>query len=1419
MKEERMDTRKSFKSRFNKIAVNILSIFTVVTLGIMVIPPSATVSATDLPAAQPIVSVSSIRWMAPSLLNAEQDSATLRVPEEIPMIQAPMDATAAGNTDILVNTIDDELNSDGNCSLREAIQAANTDTPVDACSAGSGADNIHLPAGTYTLSLGSQLNLAGDVAIEGAGPSSTIVEAATSPGLASFRVLNIEYSDVVLSGLTIRNGNGFGTGGGIRNNSGTLALSSVAVVNNTAFNPGGGIYSQGSGSVLTLINSVVSGNTSSEGGGGGIVNESGTLTLANSVVSGNFTGASSGGISSSGSLVLENSTVSGNAADEYAGGIGIPFGATAVLRTSTVSNNQSDFGGGIRSTGTVELFNTIVAGNTAGSDGPDCLGSFTSIGYNLIGGVSSCVFTPVSSDLVGVDPVLGPLQDNGGPTQTHALLSGSPAIDAGSPDCPATDQRGQPRPVDGNGDGVAVCDIGAYEAEEALPPPPSPYLRAFPDQDFVDGSNWPANQQVQLAISDHLFETTAGGDGSVWFNLIGEHDLKRGEMLTMTSGDITVVYTVRTLLVTGIDPATQTVSGSVVIENPPTPETVHVFVGQEVNRYVDTDGSGNWTADFSSSPVLSPGVCGNAEAWGAGGGSTIVDWCVPLPPPSPWFKVYPQWENIEAWDWPLGTMVTATVDHPDTSESPDCSESASSAHPDWDPNAKVAQIQFQDCDIQAGDLVTVSGGLMTKEHTVTALEVTWFNVDENWVGGLATPGLTVELWVNGVETSNIFTSTDGAWGVDLDEVGYDLVPGTGGRATQVDDDGDRTEVGWSVPVPPNPRFTVFPEWEFFDGYDWPDGATVTITVEGKPECEVTKESWGGFFNGNFGEGCNIEVGDAVTFTDGATPRTHIVRNLAITSVDQTEDTVAGTADPGTVVNVWPHETGEQVAVTGDVNGAWQVDFTGAYDIVPGSAGRSEIRDEIGNGTAVDWSVPNPHFNVFPEQDALELWGWPNGATVQVSIDDPYVPGLPDFSNSYTIAADEGDPSFHYWINIPFDVGPNDVVTITDGVIGRTHRVRNLAIVSASAKDDTVIGTAEFPSTVVIWPYGFDQYQMEPTVGLNGSWIADFGVIGFNLEPGMSGQANIFDEVGNATAIDWYVPNPRVAVYLEGEFVIGWDWPHGAGVHLTIDDPTNGEGIDFEQDAIVGPTPFDPNTWWARLDFAGAYDVKLGDIVVLTDGITTREHVVLPLNVGEIDGEMDTVNGTSLAGANIYVHPWDASFDPVVADESGNWMMNFTDLYDLVPGTWGIAEVFDDANNSTAIDWTVLLPVRIDILPWNVSNLVPCRATGDLLPVAVFSTSSFDATAVDQDTIRFGRTGTEAEVVTVHGRPLRFARDVNRDGLVDMVYTFRFGDTGFSCADVPAGRHILTVQATLTGWTADIFMEGTDDLTLFRLLGH
>jgi hypothetical protein len=126
----------------------------------------------------------------------------------------------------------------------------------------------------------------------------------------------------------------------------------------------------------------------------------------------------------------------------------------------------------------VSLKNTIVAHNTAPT-AADCSGAVSSQGHNLDSD-GSCALGG-SGDLSGVDPKLGPLQDNGGPTRTQALLPGSPAIDAGDAlGCPPTDQRGTARPQDGDGSGPAVCDVGAYELVFVPPPPPPNPLTISP---------------------------------------------------------------------------------------------------------------------------------------------------------------------------------------------------------------------------------------------------------------------------------------------------------------------------------------------------------------------------------------------------------------------------------------------------------------------------------------------------------------------------------------------------------------------------------------------------------------------------------------------------------------------------------------------------------------------------------------------------------------------------------------------------------------------------------------------------------------------------------------------------------------------------------------------------------------------------
>jgi len=262
-------------------------------------------------------------------------------------------------------------------------------------------------------------------------------------------------AEVLISGLTIANGNG--AAGGIFNE-GTLTVSHTVILGNQG-NVAGGIFNNW---IAVLSDSSVSNS-----GGSGLVNE-GWLAASRSTISGNYS-AFGGGIFNSGVMTLSNSTVSDNEVPRDLNGGGVFNLGAMTIGNSTISNNRAGLGGGIvSSSGMLQMQNTILAGNSAFWEGFDLWGHLASSGHNLIG-TSHGGSGYEASDLLDVDPVLGPLQDNGGRTFTHALLTESPAIDAGDDtDAPEFDQRGEgfPRVVNGR------IDIGAYEVQLAGPEEP-----------------------------------------------------------------------------------------------------------------------------------------------------------------------------------------------------------------------------------------------------------------------------------------------------------------------------------------------------------------------------------------------------------------------------------------------------------------------------------------------------------------------------------------------------------------------------------------------------------------------------------------------------------------------------------------------------------------------------------------------------------------------------------------------------------------------------------------------------------------------------------------------------------------------------------------------------------------------------------
>ncbi|MGO9813478.1 MAG: choice-of-anchor Q domain-containing protein [Isosphaeraceae bacterium] len=421
-------------------------------------------------------------------------------------------------------------------------------------------DNTIKFAVTGTITVNSPLpdlsNTTGLMDIEGPGAASLTVARSSAAGTPDFSVFTVDASvQAQLVGLTITGGSA-NLGGGFYNFHGTLTVNNCVIANNSA-NNGGGILNYGTATVtnstiaynsgpqdgggifnmytLMLTNCTIAYNSAVGDYGGGVYNEGSLMTISNSTLAYNSAGAG-GGICNVGPMTVSNSTLAYNSgslndSDNGAGGGGICnlVGGTLTAVNDTIAHNtivSGGAGGGLYAWGgAATLDNTIVAVNTQGT-GSDALASdiylvygtvSSSSSYNVIGtGGSGGLTNGVNANQVGeADPGLGLLADNGGPTQTIALLPGSPAIDAGSNALAVDPTTGLPLTTDQRGPGFArivngTVDIGAFE---------------------VQATN-------HLAVTARPLSSVTAGAG---FGLTVTAEDKSGNVLTSFDGTVTVV--------------------------------------------------------------------------------------------------------------------------------------------------------------------------------------------------------------------------------------------------------------------------------------------------------------------------------------------------------------------------------------------------------------------------------------------------------------------------------------------------------------------------------------------------------------------------------------------------------------------------------------------------------------------------------------------------------------------------------------------------------------------------------------------------------------------------------------------------------------------------------------------------------------
>jgi hypothetical protein len=421
---------------------------------------------------------------------------------------------------------------------------------IKAANANDEQNTINLAPGTYTLTAIDNSRSAGDanglpvitgtITINGGDAETTIIERALPLGaFPRFRIFDVAAgATLTINQLSISGGvvDSFNSGGAGVLVKGTLTVNRSIIQNNVAISGSGGGIS--SGGFVTITQTSITNNAVIQGDGGGLAN-GGTMTIDDSTISDN--GAdSAGGISNGGTMTISNSTIALNFA---LSGAGIGNGGMLIVKNSTISGNTASEtplvqvppeGGGIFNggSGSVQMQNSILAQNTATDShfgpgrGPDCFGSLTSLGNNIIGDLSDCSINLQSSDLIG-DPGLGEFIDDGAPGHGRFnLLPSSPAINAGNgAACQATDQLDTPR--------LGACDVGAMEFYpvvnglvavgnvstdfDATPVPGDPAGVFRITTDFTNRSNQgivnPFVEVVELPGGNLLLNADGGGGG------------------------------------------------------------------------------------------------------------------------------------------------------------------------------------------------------------------------------------------------------------------------------------------------------------------------------------------------------------------------------------------------------------------------------------------------------------------------------------------------------------------------------------------------------------------------------------------------------------------------------------------------------------------------------------------------------------------------------------------------------------------------------------------------------------------------------------------------------------------------------------------------------------------------------------------
>ena len=690
--------------------------------------------------------------------------------------------------------------------------------------------------------------------------------------------------------------------------------------------------------------------------------------------------------------------------------------------------------------------------------------------------------------------------------------------------------------------------------------------------------------------------------------------------------------------------------------------------------------------------------------------------------------------------WPIGSEIILSIDGVANGAGVDYTEKTTMQPSSWDPDTIVANFDLNGkFTFYPGDVITMTDGIVPMTYTVQAVTLMNIDVQADTASGTGTPGhqlLICVSWIDFCAVRRYVTvDSSGDWIVDFSQPGpdgqeiVDILPGYNVRVIDQDEYGNLTCEFWDVHFPDMEVNTNTPQRA--GGSGWLIGSEITLSIDSASngvgidytEKTTMQPAQGALFQ--LDQKFTLHPGDIITMTDGVTPINYIVQELELTNIDVQTGVVSGTGTPGDQLLICVSRTNFCAVrryVTVDSSGDWIADFSqpgpeGQETIIlqPGDEVRPIDQDENGNRTVQLWTVPTPpYFTIRENYDQVEAYQWDMENTLTVTIDDPATADNPDYTASQTVTGtapwDSSQTYLPLYLSGIYDIQTGDTVSVSNGTITKTTVVSNLAITNVHLDTDMVDGTVGPNQIISVWTC----WQSDPcisrdeTANQNGNWIANFAVPGeqdweqatADLRPGSWIDSSIGDEDGDSTMFGWYVDIPNIEANTGNDSVVARGWPNGTPLTLTIDDPSNGPGVDQTMYATLGPSSWDPNDIAANFNLPD-FDLQPGHILKVTDGTTEATYVPTKLTVTGINLDADTISGIALPGVEVEV--WVGVSGPhvlryVTSDAvTGYWTADYghfgqrddeQQLVDLRSGIEGFVKEFDANRNATHTDWRV-----------------------------------------------------------------------------------------------------------------------------------